>query len=216
VVLRVTTAQYGAVLTDARGFALYTYTADEPGGAGCTGHCLVVWPPLLLHAGTAVPTGGPGVTGLGTFTRPEGRQVTYHGLPLYTYIKDTQPGQMTGQKVADSGGVWYLATIGSPSASPGTAAASPATASPSTLRSSPSVPAPPATTPPAAVPTTRPPVTGPPATNPTVTAAPVTQPPATQPPVTSPPVTSPPTTHAPVTAPPTSPPSTAPPGGPSY
>jgi predicted lipoprotein with Yx(FWY)xxD motif len=186
-VVEMTSAKWGRILTDAKGFVLYTYTADKPGGPGCHGSCLVLWPPLLLPAGVAQPIGGAGVTQLGTLTRTEGIQVTYRGLPLYTYLDDKQPGQITGEDVVDAGGTWLLATLGSPGAAPsGPAATSP----PATHSGGP----------------------GSPAAQPSVPNAPPTQPPATQPPATQPPATSPPPTRPPTTAPPT----TAPGGGVSY
>ena len=43
---------------------------------------------------------------LGTTTRTDGTvQVTYNGWPLYYYVKDKAPGDVTGQ---DVGGVWYV------------------------------------------------------------------------------------------------------------
>lgn len=202
-VLRTDNTTYGPILTTAKGFALYTYTADQPGGAGCVGGCLQYWPPLLLPSGVTKPVPGPGVSGLGTFTRGGRLQVTYHGLPLYTYVTDKQPGQVTGQDAVDSGGKWLLATVAAPDASP-------ATEPPTT--------APPATEPPATRPdVTSPPATQPPATQPPATSPPATSAPATSPPRTSPPATSPPATSPPRTTPPaTSPPTTVPPGGPSY
>jgi hypothetical protein len=91
--------------------ALYTATGDTATRSGCTGTCLSFWPPLLLPAGQAQPVAGTGVTGLGTFMRAEGVQVTYHGMPLYTWIEDHQPGQVTGEGVVDSGGTWHVAAI---------------------------------------------------------------------------------------------------------
>jgi predicted lipoprotein with Yx(FWY)xxD motif len=179
VVSVINTAKYGKVLTTAKGFALYTYTADLPGGPGCSGECLVIWPPLLLPAGVSTPVGAPGVTGLGTFKRAQGTQVTFHGLPLYTYIDDKAPGQITGQNVVDPGGKWILAILA--------AAAAPATTHP------------PAPTTPMTAPPTTPPPTLPPPTAPPATAPPVTHPPATAPPTTHPPA--PPSTSPPTTAP---------------
>lgn len=212
-------AKYGKRLTNARGFALYTYTADKPGKTGCTGACLKYWPPLLLPAGVSHPTAGPGVTGLGTFARSASTQVTYDGLPLYTYLNDTRPGQVTGQHVADGGGTWDLAIAGSaPPTAPSSTA--PSAAAPSTV-SGPSPSAPRSTQapslsvrpPPSATqtPPTQPPATQPPAVQQPITLPPVTAPPATQAPITSPPATRPPVTSPPPTSPPT-----APPGGPAY
>jgi predicted lipoprotein with Yx(FWY)xxD motif len=127
-VVAVSTARFGPILADAKGLALYTATGDTASKSGCTGGCLTIWPPLLLPAGQSQPVAGPGVSGLGTFMRAEGVQVTYHGKPLYTWFKDTSQGQVTGQGVVDSGGTWFVATVAS--ASPAPAAASPSTAAP--------------------------------------------------------------------------------------
>ena len=194
-VLAASSPRYGTILTTARGFALYTYTADDPGGRGCTGTCLQYWPPLLLPAGVTVPVGGPGVSGLGTFARGTDLQITWKGLPLYTFVLDKQPGQVTGQGDVDSGGTWNLAILASP----------PRSASPSTTKA----PATPAPAPSASTRTPDSMVTQPPTTH-----APVTAPPATRPPTTMPRVITPPTVAR--TTPPTTPPTTAPPGGPTY
>ena len=202
VVLTSQSSTYGTYLTTSNGFALYTYTADLPGGPGCSGACLQYWPPLLLPPGVAQAIGGTGVTGLGTFDRGNRVQVTFHGLPLYTYVSDKHSGQVTGQNVTDSGGRWLLATL----TSAANAAPNPATSAPATT-----------TAPVAISPTTAAPVTAAPATRPAVTSPPVTRPSVTSPPMTTPPRTAPPTTRpAPVTTAPTTPPTTASPGLPSY
>jgi predicted lipoprotein with Yx(FWY)xxD motif len=193
-VITVHSAKFGMILADAKGLPLYTATGDTPTRSGCIGTCLKLWPPLLLPAGQAQPTPGPGVTGLATFRRPEGIQVTYHGRPLYTWIKDTSPGQVTGQGVVDSGGTWYVASLAA-------AATNPSAATPSTP-GTPSTAAPPATI----IPASPPPMT----TSPAPTHAPVTR--ASTPPMVSrPTVTHAPTT--PATTPPTTAPSTTAPGG---
>ena len=46
---------------------------------------------------------------LGTTTRRGGRrQVTYNGHPLYYYVTDTRPGQITCQDVVEFGGTWLV------------------------------------------------------------------------------------------------------------
>lgn len=170
IVLLANNSKYGKILTNAAGFALYVYTADLPGGRGCDPGCLKIWPPLLLPAGVTTLVGSPGVSGLGTFPRGNRLEVTYNGLPLYTYITDTKPGQITGQDVVDSAGKWILATV--PLANISAAAAQPVSTAP---------------------PTTHTPATQAPVTRPPATQAPTAQPPATQPPATPAPTT-PPTT----------------------
>ncbi|PKP69098.1 MAG: hypothetical protein CVT82_12630 [Alphaproteobacteria bacterium HGW-Alphaproteobacteria-4] len=90
----------GKVLVDANGMTLYTYDPDTPGTSVCYNQCAVNWPPLLAPAG-AVPEGSFGLT-----TRTDGAmQWTYDGKPLYLWIKDTKPGDVTGDGV---GGVWHV------------------------------------------------------------------------------------------------------------
>ena len=83
--------------------ALYTYAPDQghSGMSTCTGSCLQAWPALTVPSGT-VPTGGTGVTGtLAAVKQANGTyQVTYDGSPLYTFVQDSTPGQVTGNGVA--------------------------------------------------------------------------------------------------------------------
>lgn len=86
------------VLTDAQGQTLYYRTGDSSTTITCTGTCAANWPPILLPAGT--PTAASGVTGtLSVLAGPNGRQVLYNGHPLYLWVKDTAPGQATGQNI---------------------------------------------------------------------------------------------------------------------
>ncbi len=122
-VVLIANPKLGSILATAQDMVLYTYTADNPGGAGCTGTCLKYWPPFLLPAGAKTAIGGPGVTGLGTVARPEGTQVTYQTKPLYTFIGDLRPGEANGQGVVDGGGTWFAVVITPPAASPAPATA---------------------------------------------------------------------------------------------
>jgi predicted lipoprotein with Yx(FWY)xxD motif len=102
------------VLTDAQGMTLYSLSAEQSGRFICTSApCTQVW-----HALTAPASGTPsGAASLGTIARPDGtRQVTYKGLPLYTFTQD-QPGQAKGQGLKDVG-TWSAATVSS-AAAPG-------------------------------------------------------------------------------------------------
>jgi len=111
------------------------------GKIACTGTCAIVWPPYVLAKGESVPTAGPGLSGLGLVTRPDGsQQVTIHGLTLYTFSHDTGPGVAGGNGITAFGGTWRVATPSSVTssvpASPTTTAAHPAgtstTAAPTT------------------------------------------------------------------------------------
>jgi len=101
-----TDATLGKILTNANGMTLYVFAKDTAGTSACNAGCAANWPPLTA---TGTPTVSSGVTGtVSVITRADGSsQVAYNGKPLYTYIKDTAPGQTTGQGV---GGVWSVAT----------------------------------------------------------------------------------------------------------
>jgi predicted lipoprotein with Yx(FWY)xxD motif len=115
----VTNPTYGQILVDAQGKALYTYAGDSGSVATCTGSCAAVWPPLVVPAGTAA-TAGPGVTGtVGIALQPDGHdQVTYDGAPLYDYVGDAAPGQVTGNGV---GGFSVVNVAGAPAPTSSTA-----------------------------------------------------------------------------------------------
>jgi predicted lipoprotein with Yx(FWY)xxD motif len=99
-------AALGSILTDEKGMTLYVYLKDTPGVSNCSGDCAGIWPPLTVPQGTT-PTAGSGFSGtLGTIQRSDGTtQVTVNNMPVYTWVKDKNPGDTTGQGV---GTVWYV------------------------------------------------------------------------------------------------------------
>jgi predicted lipoprotein with Yx(FWY)xxD motif len=101
-----TTRKIGSatVLTNAKGFTLYSFVPDTATKSNCNGSCAQIWPPVKGPA-----TAGPGVTGkLTSITRSDGSaQAAYNGHPLYTYTADTSPGQANGNGINVSGGVWH-------------------------------------------------------------------------------------------------------------
>jgi predicted lipoprotein with Yx(FWY)xxD motif len=111
------------VLVDSEGLTLYHLSGEQPGKLICTSSaCLKRWHPLA--AGDR--RGSNGSTGtLGTVRRPDGTtQVTYRGMPLYTFADDRGPGQANGQGIRDLG-TWTAVTEGAGKVT-ATAAASPA------------------------------------------------------------------------------------------
>jgi predicted lipoprotein with Yx(FWY)xxD motif len=95
------------ILTNAQGMTLYYLTADTATKVACTGKCAGVWPPLLF-TGTGSPTSATSLPGtLSVVSDANGRQVEYNGHPLYTYSKDTAPGQTNGEGFL---GKWFVAT----------------------------------------------------------------------------------------------------------
>lgn len=109
------TSKFGKILVDNHGFALYTYDKDTKNHSEVSGSLLSFWPALLARAGE-IPVGSH-VAGLGTVMRSNGaHQVTYHGKPLYTFVKDTEPGEVSGQGV----GGFAVATVNSSTTSTAT------------------------------------------------------------------------------------------------
>jgi superoxide dismutase, Cu-Zn family len=99
---------YGEYLTDGEGRALYLFLNDEQGESVCYDQCAQNWPPLLT---TEDAEAGEGVDGdlLGTIERQDGSlQVTYNDWPLYYFINDAEPGDVSGQGVGEA---WYLVSL---------------------------------------------------------------------------------------------------------
>ncbi len=102
-------APYGTYLVDGAGRALYvlegTRGAVDP--LRCGDDCRRVWPSLMA---VNTPVGGPaiGPARLSTRLAYGGSQVTYAGWPLFYYVRDTGPGDTTGQHVQDQWGMWHL------------------------------------------------------------------------------------------------------------
>jgi predicted lipoprotein with Yx(FWY)xxD motif len=102
------------VLTTTRGHTLYSLSVEKHGKFTCTGFCTTLWHPLVVPAG--VKPKGP--VKLGTVKRPDGRiQVTYKGLPLYSFGKDKKVGDAKGEGVRDVG-TWHAATVASTASQP--------------------------------------------------------------------------------------------------
>ncbi|HEX6522122.1 MAG TPA: hypothetical protein VF070_19270 [Streptosporangiaceae bacterium] len=104
--LKTETTSAGTILASSQGMTLYYYTEDKPhsGMSSCNGSCASTWPPLT---GTVQAPGGVTLPGnIGSITRQGGvHQVTVNGYPLYTYVGDKQPGQVTGNGMA---GEWHV------------------------------------------------------------------------------------------------------------
>ena len=89
------------VLTGSNDMTLYIFDKDTAGVTNCYDTCAEKWPPLFADEG-ATPEGD--------FTlveRTDGTSMwAYKGMPLYFWVEDMAPGDVTGDGV---GGVWHLA-----------------------------------------------------------------------------------------------------------
>ena len=91
----------GKVLTDDKGMTLYIFDKDSAGKSVCNGKCAVNWPPLMADAASKA-TGDYTV-----IVRDDGKkQWAYKGMPLYGWVKDKNPGDVTGDGVNN---VWHIA-----------------------------------------------------------------------------------------------------------
>jgi predicted lipoprotein with Yx(FWY)xxD motif len=106
--VKTASSSLGTILVDAHGMTLYSLSAEQGGKFICsTTACTGIWHPLTVSAGES-PSGEVG--SLGTVKRPDGTtQVTYKGMPLYTFAQDQKPGQTNGQGIKDVG-TWGAVT----------------------------------------------------------------------------------------------------------
>jgi predicted lipoprotein with Yx(FWY)xxD motif len=109
--LHVADTSLGKVLVDANGRTVYMLTADSSGTSTCSSACLTYWPPVAPSKADAAVTGK-----VATTTTTSGSKIaTVGGWPLYTFIQDQKPGDVTGEGISNFGGVWYAV---SPSGQP--------------------------------------------------------------------------------------------------
>ncbi|ABC30865.1 uncharacterized protein conserved in bacteria [Hahella chejuensis KCTC 2396] len=95
----------GSVMTSKQGMTLYTFTKDAAGVSNCNGGCAENWPPFMA---------GPSAHDTGKFTiitRADGsKQWAYESKPLYFWVGDRAPGDVTGHGVKD---VWFTVKMDS-------------------------------------------------------------------------------------------------------
>lgn len=93
----------GKILAGSDGMTLYTSKADSANTSTCYNACAITWAPYTISGDPAAPQGLNGK--LGTAARTDSsRQVTYNGLPLYTYSADQVAGNANGEGLE---GNWF-------------------------------------------------------------------------------------------------------------
>ena len=91
-----------SILVDEAGMTLYIFDQDKAnsGKSVCNDGCAKNWPPVQAS---------PDAKAEGDYTlieRDDGsKQWAYRGMPLYTFVKDTKPGDRSGDNVR---GVWHV------------------------------------------------------------------------------------------------------------
>ena len=94
---------FGQILVDSKGMTLYMFDPDQGGNSTCDAECLQAWPPVEAPAAA-----GKGVDDslLGRTKATDGTTMaTYNDWPLYYWVEDKQPGDVTCQAVGD---VWWV------------------------------------------------------------------------------------------------------------
>jgi predicted lipoprotein with Yx(FWY)xxD motif len=112
------TASIGGVtvLTNAKGFTLYSFAPDTATKSACSGACATAWPPQAASATVTSP--------YTSFKRPDGiTQLVFNGHPLYTFTGDTAPGTASGNGVSAFGGLWHEVPASGAAAPTGTSSA---------------------------------------------------------------------------------------------
>ena len=100
-------SEFGRMLFDSRGQAIYVFERDRKGETVCYGECAEAWPPVLTD-GEPKASGGVRQSLLGTVSRRDGKlQVTYDGKPLYFYAHE-EPGEVRCHNVNLNGGLWWV------------------------------------------------------------------------------------------------------------
>jgi predicted lipoprotein with Yx(FWY)xxD motif len=110
------TASIGGVtlLTNAKGFTLYSFAPDTATKSACSGACAAAWPPQTAPATVTSP--------YTSIKRPDGTtQLVFNGHPLYTFTGDTAPGTASGNGVNAFGGLWHEVPASGSAAPTGTA-----------------------------------------------------------------------------------------------
>ncbi len=101
----------GTILVSSGGETLYAFSRDRRGHDACAGirGCLTAWP---LVAARGHVTAGRGVRAslLSTIVVAGQRQVTYAGHPLYNWVDNGAPGDVSYVGARSSGGTWPAVT----------------------------------------------------------------------------------------------------------
>ena len=106
--MKVRSTRYGKILVNGDGRALYLFTRETTSKPRCYGTCAQAWPPFFTRGKPRAGTGAKGSL-VGSVERRGGkRQVTYNGHPVYYYVTDRRPGQVTCQDIDEFGGTWLV------------------------------------------------------------------------------------------------------------
>jgi predicted lipoprotein with Yx(FWY)xxD motif len=100
-------SEFGTMLFNDKGQAIYIWELEESTKAECYGDCAEAWPPVLTD-GSPRAAGSVSKDLLGTTQRTDGStQVTYNGHPLYYYAHE-KAGEVKCHNIRTHGGLWWV------------------------------------------------------------------------------------------------------------
>ena len=103
--IKLANSQYGKVLFDRRGQAIYLFAKEKSSTPRCYGDCAAAWPPVLTR-GEPRALGAIRQRLLGTTRRRDGKtQDTYNGHPLYYYAHEVR-NEVRCHNITEFGGLW--------------------------------------------------------------------------------------------------------------
>lgn len=96
---------FSPFVTNAKGRTVYRFDGDtnRPPTSTCFDDCVKTWEPVLATS-VQLASGAIETNLVGTIERPEGRQVTLNGWPLYYFKDDRHLGQTAGH---GRDGAWF-------------------------------------------------------------------------------------------------------------
>ena len=116
-VIKSAKSQFGMMLFDGTGQAIYLFDKEQTTKPECYGACAEAWPPVLTK-GPPTAVSGTKQDLLGTTKRTDGTtQVTYAGHPLYFYAHEAK-NEVKCHNIRGFGGLWLVVTPAGRSAAP--------------------------------------------------------------------------------------------------
>jgi predicted lipoprotein with Yx(FWY)xxD motif len=116
-VIKSAKSEFGNMLFDGTGQAIYLFDKEQTTKPECYGACAEAWPPVLTK-GSPTAASGTKQDLLGTTKRTDGTtQVTYGGHPLYFYAHEAK-NEVKCHNIRGFGGLWLVVTPAGRAASP--------------------------------------------------------------------------------------------------
>jgi predicted lipoprotein with Yx(FWY)xxD motif len=108
-VIKSAKSQFGMMLFDGTGQAIYLFDKEQTSKPECYGACAEAWPPVLSK-GSPTAASGTKQDLLGTTKRTDGTtQVTYGDHPLYFYAHEAK-NEVKCHNIQGFGGLWLVVT----------------------------------------------------------------------------------------------------------